>query len=224
MKKQIPLIITFLAGIIVIIAIFIPHYPFTKMEKWFTMWFAIITVFAFILGGGNLIKVHGNKIYKRKEGWGYSLVAIIGFTVTLIIGLFQIGVDGFQQRIDQGWIDRIYWYMIWPLGSTMFALLAFFVASASYRAFRAKNLEATILLVTAIIILTARTFLGALLTDWLPEELSFLKIPELANWIMTSPNLAGQRAILIGIALGVVSTSLKIILGIERSYLGSDEN
>jgi hypothetical protein len=39
---------------------------------------------------------------------------------------------------------------------------------------------------------------------------------------MNGPNLAGQRAILIGIGLGVASMSLRIILGIERTYLGDD--
>jgi hypothetical protein len=104
----------------------------------------------------------------------------------------------------------------------MFSLLAFFVASASFRAFRAKNREATILLIAAFIILLGRTFLGSMLTAWIPERFSFLTIPELANWIMNVPNLAGQRAIMIGISLGVISTSLKIILGVESSYLGKD--
>ena len=52
--------------------------------------------------------------------------------------------------------------------------------------------------------------------------MSILKISSLANWIMSVPNLAGQRAILIGIALGVASLSLRILLGVERSHLGSD--
>jgi hypothetical protein len=104
----------------------------------------------------------------------------------------------------------------------MFSLLAFFVASASYRAFRAKTKEATILLIAAFIILIGRTPLGHYLTAWLPQPLQFLHIPNLSNWILSFPNMAGQRAIMIGIALGIISTSLKLILGIERSYLGGE--
>ena len=56
----------------------------------------------------------------------------------------------------------------------------------------------------------------------MPDSLDILEIPNLAVWIMSSPNLAGQRAIMIGIGLGVVSMSLRLILGIERTYLGDD--
>ena len=109
-----------------------------------------------------------------------------------------------------------------PLASTMYALLAFFVASASYRAFRAKNRESTILLLAAFVILLGQTPFGNILTAWVPDSFSILQVPNLAVWIMSSPNLAGQRAILIGIGLGVVSMSLRLILGVERSYLGDD--
>jgi hypothetical protein len=114
-------------------------------------------------------------------------------------------------------------YCVAPLSATMYSLLAFFVASASYRAFRAKNTEATILLVASFIILLGRTQLGMILTGWLPDWLSIAQIPNLAIFTMTSPNLAGQRAIMIGIALGVAAMSLRLLLGIERSYLGSDD-
>ena len=109
-----------------------------------------------------------------------------------------------------------------PLDATMFSLLAFFIASAAFRTFRARSIEATLLLVAAFIILLGRTPFGMMLTGWIPDSWSLFQVPNLAIWIMNSPNLAGQRAIMIGIALGVISMSLRLILGIERSYLGDD--
>ena len=105
----------------------------------------------------------------------------------------------------------------------MFSLLAFFVASASYRAFRAKTPEATVLLVAAFVILVGRTPVGNALTAWIPPPFDqYLHIPNLSQWIMSVPNLAGQRTIQIGIALGIISSSLRLMLGIERSHLGGD--
>ena len=117
----------------------------------------------------------------------------------------------------------LYEYGFKPLTATMFAMLAFYVASAAFRAFRAKNVEASLLLGTAFIILLGRTFAGALITAWLPDWLSGLRIENLTVTIMAVFNTAGTRAIMIGIALGIASTSLKVLLGIDRSYLGTTE-
>ncbi len=117
----------------------------------------------------------------------------------------------------------LYEYAFKPLTATMFAMLAFYVASAAFRAFRAKNLEATLLLGTAFIILLGRTFAGVWLTAWLPDAVSGLRIEKLTVLIMQVFNTAGSRAIMIGIALGIASTSLKVLLGVDRSYLGSAE-
>ena len=117
----------------------------------------------------------------------------------------------------------LYEYAFKPLTATMFAMLAFYVASAAFRAFRAKNVEATLLLGTAFIILLGRTFAGVLLTSWLPDMLSGLRIDNLTVTIMSVFNTAGNRAIMIGIALGIASTSLRVLLGVDRSYLGSAE-
>ncbi len=204
MKRQIPLIITFIAGIVMIIQYFIPHEPFAGMQQLFNQWYLIIAAFAMILGIGNLLKIHSGRISRKTSGWGYSIVLLTGLTVMLISGL--------------GWgIERgtFFFYLFWnlhiPMASTMFALLAFFVASASYRAFRARTIEATLLLIAAIVVMLSRVPLGGYIWS---------KIPFAGDWIMSYPNMAGQRAIMIGIALGTVSTSLRIILGIERTYLG----
>jgi hypothetical protein len=145
-------------------------------------------------------------------------VLIVSFVVSGAIGLFG-GVEGelFLPTSIAGLhfdIQTLYLNIIVPLGSTMFALLAFFMASASYRSFRARSVESTLLLTTAFIIM-----IGVLpLADKISHHL-----PSFAQWIMDIPNVAAKRGILFGIALGAIATSLKIILGIERSWLGGKE-
>ena len=107
-----------------------------------------------------------------------------------------------------GWI---YTYVMVPLQGSMFAILAFFIASAAYRSFRARSKEAAVLLIAAVIVMLGRVPLG--------EHL----IPatgDITIWILNVLNAAVRRAILIGISLGAVALSLKIIFGQERAYLG----
>ena len=128
----------------------------------------------------------------------------------------------------------MYDYIYLPLAATMFSLLAFFIASAAFRAFRAKNAEAMILLGTAFIVLFGRTYAGiyvsqpiidalASITGSEVESLMSLRLDRLTSAITNVFILAGNRAITIGIALGIVSLSLKVLMGVDRSYLGSEE-
>jgi hypothetical protein len=221
--------ITAVIGAVLILSFFIPHTPFRQMEERIPVYFDLIAAFAFILGGGNLLRVHLTRITQRGTDWLYSLVTVGGFLLMLVVGLtrLQLGDGGLGVAESFDSENTIYMKMYHsvfdPCQSTMFSLLAFFVASASYRAFRAKNLEATILLLAAFVILLGRTFIGEGMTAFLVgTPLEFLHIPNLSNWIMAVPNLAGQRTIMIGISLGIVSTSLRLILGIERAHLGGD--
>jgi peptidoglycan/LPS O-acetylase OafA/YrhL len=224
LRRTVPLAITFIVGAGLILSVFFP--PFETVGEDFSLFFDIIAVFAFFLGGGNLLRVHGTKIQKKRRDWGFSIVTISGFFIMMAAGLFKLWNPGgitADVAAPGSLFQLMYDWIFNPLGATMYALLAFYVASASYRAFRAKNSDATILLVAAFIILLGRTPLGFYATSWIPESFSLLQVPNLAIWVMTSPNLAGQRAIMIGIALGVVSMSLRLILGVERTHLGVEE-
>jgi hypothetical protein len=232
MKRTVPLLIASITGFLLIVTFFIPY-----TETWgneVMNWFDIVAAFAFVLGAGNLMKMQLQKISDRKAGWGYSAVIIIAFLVTLGVGLAKVGVPASEAFPKHQWSGNylhqggafwwIYEYIFLPLSATMFAMLAFYIASAAFRAFRAKNTEAIILLVTAFIVLLGRTYAGIVLTDWLPDFLSFLRFERLTDdTIMNVFNLAGNRAIMIGIGLGIVSLSLKVLLGVDRSYLGSAE-
>jgi hypothetical protein len=45
-------------------------------------------------------------------------------------------------------------------------------------------------------------------------------LPRVSDWLMRVPNTAARRAILLGVSLGGIALSLRIIFGIERTYLG----
>jgi hypothetical protein len=106
------------------------------------------------------------------------------------------------------------------MGATMFSLLAFFIASAAFRAFKARNVTAVLLLATAFIVMLGRVPIGALITRSLPEN---MQLGSIVEWILNIPNMAAQRGILMGVGLGMIATAIKIILGIERGYLGGGD-
>lgn len=230
MKRTVPLIIASITGFVLIVAFFIPYTK--EWSEGVMLWFDIVAAFAFVLGGGSILKMNLQKISNQQSGWGFSLITIIAFLTTLFVGLGKVGVFPSENYPEARWSGSylqeggafwwIYEYMFLPLSATMFAMLAFYIASAAFRAFRAKNTEAIILLVTAFIVLLGRTYSGTVLTSGLPDGLSALRLENLTEMIMNVFNLAGNRAITIGIALGLVSTSLKILLGVDRSYLGSE--
>jgi hypothetical protein len=349
-KRTIPLIIAALVGVLMIATYFIPY-----TEQWGAKameMFIILAAAAMVLGAGSLLLLNLTKISKREQGWGFAAITLTAFFVTLIIGLFKIGAMPTPSAPDNAWTAQIvqegslFWWTykfgLVPLTATMFAMLAFYIASAAFRAFRAKNLEATLLLGTAFIVLLGQVYAGYWLTDFLPkieywvndlqhlapylatlpeatahlvtavvtqlddgvllkdvmvngvpyaslgvdqqaliqaglvrvdsirdftlavsmqaeqwvalkdivvngvpyeymsadhkplaketveyiggwwyQLLNGLRLEKLTQVILDVPQKAGNRAIMIGIALGIVSTSLKVILGVDRSYLGS---
>ena len=107
----------------------------------------------------------------------------------------------------------VYDHVFAPCNATMFALLAFFVASAAFRAFRARNIEAALLLGTAIIRMLGRAPIGRAIDD---------SLPAIAQWLLDVPSNGGRRAIMMGAAIGAIATGLRVILGLERSHLGGD--
>jgi len=213
------LLICFLCGIFMLIQFFIPHPVFAGLYEGAHKWVIVIGVFAVVIGIGTLVRLHYKRIIRRSAGWIYSIVVLIGLVATATAGI----AGGPRGK----WVTWISENILISLDATMFSLLAFFMASAAYRAFRARTLEATLLLVAALIVMFGRVPIGDFLwqnimPQWLVDKAPFL--PEnVVEWIMSGPNTAARRGIMIGAALGAISTSLKIILGIERSYFGGSQ-
>jgi hypothetical protein len=224
MKRQLPLFITFLTGLLLIVTFFIPHRPFGGLEQRFLVWYSIIAGFTVLLGLDSLIGYHLNKIRWEKKGRFYSVVLLLSLFLTLFLGFFSWAKYKSPFALGSPFMF-LYTYTIIPLQGTMFALLAFFIASAAYRAFRARTFEATLLLIAAVLVMLGRVPLGS----WLWKEIASLfgnpklgKIELFAlinDWIMNIPQTAAKRGIFIGTALGGIAMSIRIILGIERTYM-----
>jgi len=199
-----PLIVTFITGALIVAFFFIPHHQAQETQSVMLDWANVLYAFALTLGTITLWMGHQRKVAARAQGWAYSVVTLIALTFVTVLGIVQ--------GVEEGTIVNVFYNTVnAPLVSTMFALLAFFIASAAFRAFRARNVEATLLLVTAIVMMIGRVSIG---------EFLWPGFPKVTEWLLDVPNLAAKRAVAIGVGLGAISTALKIILGIDRSYLG----
>lgn len=173
----------------------------------------IVVAFAIVLGSANVLKINGEAVMRRGKDWPYKAVLLISMFVMIGIGLADGPSTYLTPESNFTWMYNSFYA---SMQASMFALLAFFIASAAFRAFRIRNTEAGLLAIAAVIVMLGRVPIGNLLSSWAPEAIQF---PTMANWLMEIPQNAAKRGILIGAALGVMSTGLRIILGVETSFM-----
>ncbi len=253
MRRNIPLAICLTMGVAMMVQFFVPHPASVAFYDLTTKWVRIVGAFALVLGTGSLVMYHIDKLQRRRTGWYYSIVTLTAAAATSVIGL------GWGVKPGSPLQDIIFSNLLVPLNASMFAILAFYMASAAYRAFRARTKEAALLLVAAFVVMLGMVPIGAnvpffwfmvvvnvallvagfvtrskalligagALVVGLLAWLGFsgfkvppLMLPDTAEWVLSVPNMAAKRAIQFGIALGGIATALKVILGIERGWLG----
>jgi hypothetical protein len=212
-KKQGPLILAFVVGILMMVQFFTPNPFFLRLYNLVLDWKQVVLGCTFILGTWSLIRYHLTKISRRQDNWPYSYVTIIGLVVTVV----SAGI----WKTTRGPYPWLFNYVQVPMQSTMFSLLAFYVASASYRAFRARTVQATLLLVAGALVMLGRVPIG----NYLRGEVFGVNVSLVAisDWLLNVPNLAAKRGIMIGVGLGMTATAIKIVLGIEKTYLGRSD-
>lgn len=167
----------------------------------FVNWAAIIAAFALLIGFVNVISVHVGRIRHRQPGIIYSGVLLLSLIATVLFGITgPTSING-QFLFD---------YILQPLEATFAALLALFIATAAYRAFRIRDFESFLFVLFAVVVL-----LGQLpIAVYLGTELPGIKDSLLIN-VLT---LGGARGILLGVALGTIATGLRVLMGVDRPY------
>ena len=202
MRKELPLIITFITALVC----FVPtvfKVTETDVRAIIDKWFVVMESVMILMGVVNLTRVHGSNVRRRRVGWIASVVCLVTLYAYLLLGIYETA---------QGETFRwIYDNVLLPISQTIGSLLVFYIASAAYRSFRVRSREAAVLLVAGVIVMLTTAPVGAMIWSG---------IPQIGKWIMDIPNTAARRAIGLGASLGGYAAMIRVLLGLERGHLG----
>ena len=196
-------VVAMTAGLLVLAGFFTNDRSVDTLGLYIVRIASVVAAFALVLGMINVLAVHLNKVTNRDKGWIYSMVLLMALLVTLSVGFLTGGPAS-------PWMQDIFETVLFPLEATLFSLLAFFVVTAIYRAFRVKSFETGLFVIFGVIVLLGQVPVGMMLWD---------QLPVIKDWVLDVPALAGARGILLGVALGTAATGLRVLVGIDRPYV-----
>lgn len=216
MSKKFPLAITLAVGTLILLNQLFEGPllgAFSSLQfasQRISSWMIIVSAFAIALAAINLTRVHASKLAQRRTDWQHSVILLVSL---FVFAFMRIRVE--LNPADKGIAANyalIFHSILAPLAATTWALIAFYTAAAAYRAFRVRSTEAALVLLVATLVLLGQSPLGAQISN---------KLPLISRWLINVPNLAGQRGLLIGAAIGSFISSLRVLLGLEQSHLGA---
>jgi len=192
-------------GLLILLGYFLPLPLLAALRLELVHWAVIVAGAAALVGVFNLIRVHWQKIRRRQKGAIYSALLIASLFAAFLLGLAL----GPASPLMRGMVEGV----ILPVEAGLMALLAVTLVYAAIRLLRRRaDLMTVVFLATALIALLAAAPLifGPIpgLSDWI------------APWIARVPAAAGARGLLLGVALGTLTTGLRVLFGADRPYGG----
>lgn len=197
-------VVAIAAGLLVLIGYFVPVEPLGQFRLLLVQWATILAAVAILTGIVNLFGVHWQKIRTRQKNAVYSILLVFALFAT-----FVLGVVGTDNPVLSFVLDTI----IVPAEAALMALLAVTLVYASARLLRRR-----------VDVMSFIFLIFAILTLLLVTPMPFGKIPGadfVRGIIVNFFALAGARGILIGVALGALTTGLRVLFGIDRPYGGN---
>jgi len=205
LKRILSTALAIAVGVFVLISVFAENPLLDAIGTYFIDVAVIIAAFALFLGLINVLRVHARKIRERQPGSPYSFVLLVALLIVLTVGLLSI--PGRPSGPAQPAVQWIFENIQAPIQASLSALLVFFIVTAAYRLFRLRNLESIVMLIVTLLVLAGQVTVGLVPV-----------LPNLRDWIVEVPAMAGMRGILLGVALGAVLTGIRLLLGVERPY------
>jgi hypothetical protein len=196
-KRSLPLILAYVFGVLALIGLlFLP-----AIAKILTGWAGFLAAIALLTGIINLLTVHSRRLV---QGNVYSGVLVLSLTAVVLLGV----TDGLG--LTSGGVSTVFKHVQAPLEAALASMLAFFLLFSGVRIIqRRRTWWAIIFIVSVIIFLLGSTPLPGLVGD------VFVGLSDFLTKVFVS---AGMRGILIGISLGAIAVSLRVLMGTERPY------
>lgn len=204
LKRTLPIAVAIATGFLTLFALL---FKITVLSNLLLGWVTFLATTALVLGALNLFAVHLKRLFQAQNY--YSGVLILGMLTVFGLALtdsFGLTSNGFDTLF--AWIQA-------PLEAALASLLLFFLLFAGFGLLKRQRSGLRVLFLTTIVLillaeaLPAFTFVPAAVARPLQSVRFFL-----SNLVAT----AGMRALLIGIGLGTVTLSLRVLLGSERPY------
>ncbi|MCU0490973.1 MAG: hypothetical protein MUD01_05275 [Chloroflexaceae bacterium] len=209
-KRLLALLVASVAGLIVLLD-FTGAFPqLAPAAEQLVSWAATLTALALLVGLVSVAIANISRVVRRDTDWLYSLVLLLGMLLVILVGIVGIpGISVLPQNLAEEPI-RVFFRLVYePLAASLLALLAFFSLSAALRAFQRRNVEAMMMVVIALLVLVTQ----------LPPVLSLPYVGETIAWINAYLVTAGARGLLIGVAIGTLVASIRVLLGLDQPYL-----
>jgi hypothetical protein len=220
LKRLFPIILTVIAistGIIVLLSFVVDSESLRSWRSVLVEWTVIVVAFALFIGILNVLNVHAQRVFKGQNVL-YSLILVGAFSIVFVSGILPTDLlpEDFPQftgpdGLVMGFVFR---YIQRPVQATIFSLMAFFIITAAWRAFRIHSAASLVMFISATLVL-----LGSIYLD---VGDAWKYVVETKDWILGVPAMAGARGILLGIVLGTVVAGIRFLIGIERPYTDQD--
>ncbi len=179
-------------GVVIFFQYFFPTSPtFTSLAQPFLQWVVLLTAASLLLAIGNLLIKHVRQLPQQQLS-GFLLV---GFAVMFVAGLLP---SGFEYGLGQ-WLYR---WLLAPGLAALFALLPIFLGYALVQRLRIRDVGGLLFALALVLVLLGQI---PLLVDKLPF------LAAIRHDILIAPVAAVFRGVLIGLALGVILTTLSRI-------------
>lgn len=187
-------------GVLTLAGYLFPHSRLGTYRDRLVEWAVIVVAFAFILGLLNVLNVHRKRVRTQNEGWTSSVVLLLAAAVFWIPPVV-VGVSG-------GATQLVFDYVVTPLAASLAALLVFTLTLAAFRLVRQRrSLWSVFFVIIVSVILLGTTPIQGL--EWLSD---------VRQWLIAVPAMAGIRGLLLGVALGIVITGLRVLFTQDRPY------